>query len=159
MIGNVAGSFIDGVSVFNSFNRGTTIHGVHYLQLRNSVYYEHFGHGIFFEDSVESKNLIENNLVMRTKKATSLLKSDLKPGAMWITRPDNTIRNNSVVGSESFGFWYDLPSRPNGPSKNVQNVCPLGDRLGVFENNVSHGNSIGLRIYPQYLPRNNMCQA
>ena len=31
MIGNVNGSFIDGCSVYNSFNRGTTVHGVHYL--------------------------------------------------------------------------------------------------------------------------------
>lgn len=127
MIGNVNGSFIDGVSVYNSFNRGTTVHGVHYLKILNSVYYEHFGHGIFIEDSVESLNTIENNLVMKTKKATALLMSDLKPGGMWITRPNNFFRNNVAIGSQSFGFWFDLPSSPTGPSSNVRNVCPVGD--------------------------------
>lgn len=66
MIGNVIGSFIEGVSVHNSFNRGTTIHGVHYLKITKSVYYKHLGHGIFFEDSIESNNIVEDNLVMGT---------------------------------------------------------------------------------------------
>lgn len=85
---------------------------------------------------------------MKTKKATALLMSDLKPGGMWITRPNNFIRNNVAIGSVSFGFWFDLPGSPTGPSANVKNVCPVGDQLGAFENNESHGNGIGLRIYP-----------
>ena len=74
------------------------------------------GHGIFWEDSIETNNIVEGNLVMRTMISTSLLESDLKPASMWCTHPKNTIRNNHVVGSDAFGYWYDLPSRPNGPS-------------------------------------------
>ena len=147
MIGRIWESFIEGVSVHHSFNRGTTIHGVHYLRLTKSVYYIHMGHGIFFEDSIESNNIIEDNLVMGTKKSSSLLKSDLSPAAMWITRPNNYIRWNHAVGSVSFGFWYDLPGSPSGPSA-TSGVCPVGDQLGEFSNNVTHGHGIGLWIYP-----------
>lgn len=90
---------------------------------------------------------------MRTTVSSALLMSDLKPGGMWITRPNNFINNNTAVGSSHFGFWFDLPGSPTGPSENVKNVCPVGEKLGSFENNTSHGNGIGLRIYPQYLPR------
>lgn len=157
MIGNVLGSYIEGVSIHNSFNRGTTIHGVHHLKISKSVYYEHLGHGIFFEDSVESHNLVENNLIMKTKKSTALLMSDLMPAGIWITRPLNYIRGNHAVSSVSFCFWYDLPNRPTGPSSSHSDVCSEGEPLGVFENNVAHGCSIGLRIYPQYKPRTKMC--
>ena len=54
---------------------------------------------------------------------------------------------NHAVGSEKFGFWYDLPSNPTGPSS-TSSICPVGERLGKFEDNVSHGHGIGLRIYP-----------
>jgi len=57
------------------------------------------GHGIFIEDSVESLNTIENNLIMKTSISSALLMSDLTPGGMWITRPKNYINNNIVVGS------------------------------------------------------------
>jgi len=147
MIGNVAGSYVKNCSVHESFNRGTTIHGVHYLHIKNNVYYRHLGHGIFWEDSIESNNLVENNLVMRTMKSTSLLESDLMPACMWITRPNNTIRNNVVVGSDSFGYWYDLPDKPSGPSE-IEGICPVGEKFGIFEKNVSHSNHLGLRIYP-----------
>ena len=157
MIGNVIGSYLEGNSIHQSYNRGTTIHGVHYLKITKSVYYDHMGHGIFWEDSIESNNLVEDNLVMGTKKSTSLLKSDLTPAAYWITRPNNFLRRNHAVGSQSFGFWYDLPNNPTGPSA-TSNICPSGDEFGVFENNVSHSNGIGLRVYPQYKPRTFPCK-
>ena len=156
MIGNVAGSYVRNTAVHESFNRGTTIHGVHYLHLKNNVYYRHLGHGIFWEDSIESNNIVENCLVMRTMKSTSLLVSDLSPAAMWITRPNNYVRNNAVCGSDAIGYWYDFPSRPTGPSA-VTGICPLNEPLGIFENNVSHTNGIGIRIYPQYIPLTKSC--
>lgn len=76
---------------------------------------------------------------MHTNVATALLMSDLKASGMWITRPNNFINNNTAVGSEKFGFWFDLPDLPTGPSSNVANVCPVGEKLGSFENNYSHG--------------------
>ena len=57
------------------------------------------GHCIFIEDSIETKNVIENNLIMKTKISSSLLMSDLKASSIWITMPDNIIRNNRVAGA------------------------------------------------------------
>ena len=118
------------------------------------------GHGIFWEDSIETNNIVEGNLVMRTMISSSLLESDLSPAAMWITHPKNTIRNNSVIGSDAFGYWYDLPGAPNGPSAAFgEGICPKHEKFGVFENNVSHGHGIGLRIYPNYIPLTHPCKS
>jgi hypothetical protein len=156
MAGNVIGSYIEGCSVHDSFNRGTTIHGVHFLTIKNNVYLNHMGHGIFIEDSVETNNIIEGNLIMRTTTSASLLFSDLKPAAIWITMPKNFIRYNHAAGSTHFGFWFDLPGNPTGPSATAT-VCPSGTPLGQFHHNVAHTNGIGLRIYPIYIPRTNPC--
>ena len=64
MIGEVTESFIIGNSIHNSFNRGTTIHGVHYLRVTHNVYYHCMGHNVFIEDGVETKNRMEYNLVL-----------------------------------------------------------------------------------------------
>ena len=156
MIGNVAGSYIEGCSIHHTFNRATTIHGVHYLRLSNNVYFKHLGHAIFVEDSAETNNVIENNLVVHVSASPSLLESDLKAAGMWITHPTNFFRGNHVAGSEFFGFWFDLPNHPTGPSATTT-VCPVGERLGQFQNNVAHASGIGLRIYPVYKPREDPC--
>lgn len=158
LAGNVIDSYVEGCSVHDSFNRGTTVHGVHYLVVKNNVYLNHMGHGIFIEDSIESNNVIDGNLVMRTSTSASLLISDLKPAGIWITRPKNFFRNNHAAGSTHFGFWFDLPSNPTGPSA-TNTICPSGEPLGQFHNNVAHTNGIGLRVYPIYIPRTDPCGA
>ena len=147
MTGNCIGSYLEGVAIHHAFNRCTTFHGVHYLTIKKGVYYKNLGHCIFVEDSIESRNVVEDTLVMRTNISSSLLMSDLKAAQFWITRPLNYFMRNHAVGSEKFGFWYDLPGSPTGPSA-TSNICPVGERLGKFEDNVSHGHGIGLRIYP-----------
>ncbi len=84
------------------------------------------------------------------------MRSDQTPGAFWITRPNNTIIGNHVSGSDGFGFWYDLPNHPTGPSEDPT-ICPVGEEFGIFRDNVSHGNSVGVRVYPQYRPRTESC--
>ena len=158
MIGNVIGSYVEGCSVHHTFNRATTIHGVHYLHIKNNVYYRHMGHAIFVEDSIESNNVVEDNLVIHISPSTALLASDLKPAGAWITRPKNFFRRNHIVGSTHFSFWYDLPNNPTGPSA-TSSICPVGEPLGQFDHNVGHSSGIGLRVYPQYFPRTNPCGA
>ena len=156
MIGNVLGSYIEGCSIHHTFNRATTIHGVHHLLIKNNVYFKHLGHAIFVEDSAETKNTVDGNLVIHITKSNSLLKSDLKPAGIWITHPDNTIINNHIIGSDHFSFWFDLPNTSTGPSTSAT-VCPSGHPLGEFRNNTGHSSGIGLRIYPQFKPRMNPC--
>jgi cell migration-inducing and hyaluronan-binding protein len=95
-------------TVNRGYNRGTTIHGVHYLEVSGNVYFETMGHTIFVEDAAETKNLIENNLIINTRPSHSLLDTDTTPACIWITHPDNILRGNHCAGSEKYGFWYDL---------------------------------------------------
>ena len=158
MIGFVDDSFIKGCSVHHTFNRGTTIHGVHYLTLSDNVYYRTTGHTIFMEDGIETNNVVENNLVVHVSPASSLLMSDMTPGCLWQARPTNFIRNNHFVGSAGNGSWFELVSHPTGPSS-TSSICSKGDPLTQYDNNVAHANSLGLRVYPIFEPKTHPCQS
>ena len=146
MIGTVHHSYVRGNSVYKSFNRATTIHGVHFLQVVDNVYWDIDGHVVFIEDAAETKNLIQNNLVMNNHQVWSLLNSDAtSPACFWITNPDNIFIGNHAVGCNK-GFYFSLPGHSTGPSKDL-NICPKGTSLGEFRDNVAHSNSIGLRIH------------
>ena len=64
MIGQVTQSYVRGNSIRQSWNRGTTIHGVHYLRVEHNVYYHCKGHNVFIEDGVETRNYVAYNLVL-----------------------------------------------------------------------------------------------
>jgi hypothetical protein len=59
------------------------------LRINHNVAYHVKGHNVFIEDAAETKNLITNNLVMKTVRSMSLLNTDQTPGSFWITHPDN----------------------------------------------------------------------
>lgn len=44
------------------------------------------------------------------------MNTDMTPAGFWITNPDNHLTGNNVGGSAEYGFWYDLPKHPVGPS-------------------------------------------
>jgi hypothetical protein len=76
MIGAVHESYAKRVVVHEGFNRAFTIHGTHYLRLIDNVVYHVMGHNFFIEDAIETKNLIQGNLAMRTTASWSLLNTD-----------------------------------------------------------------------------------
>jgi hypothetical protein len=156
--GNVNGSYIRNNAIHQTYNRGITIHGVHYLTIQNNVVYNSMGHSVFIEDAVETNNLIEGNLVVDTRRSWSLLNTDQTPASFWITHPDNIVRNNHAAGSDRYGYWYDLQVHPTGPSAD-RNVCPEHAKLGEFNGNVAHSNGrYGLRIFHNFLPRKFPCE-
>ena len=158
MIGHVHDMYVLGCAVHHTFNRGTTIHGVHYLTLRWNVYYHTMGHTIFFEDGIESNNLIEHNLVIHVRPAPSMLQSDKKPSGIWMARPSNFIRKNHLVGCDGNGVWFELVGSPTGPSSALgSGICSSKETLLMYEDNVHHSNSIGIRIYPFWVPLTNPC--
>lgn len=81
---------------------------MHYLTIQNNVAYKAMGHAIFIEDAVETKNLIDHNLVVDTRASNSLLNTDQSPASFWITHPDNIFRNNHAAGSDRYSYWFDL---------------------------------------------------
>lgn len=116
------------------------------------------GHTVFIEDGAETKNYIENNLVMMTKRSMSLLNTDQTPACFWITNPDNQFVNNRAAGSDRYGFWFDLQENPTGPSADP-NYCPINDKLGEFRGNHAHSmGRYGLRIFHGQVPRKFPCR-
>ena len=124
MAGNVAGSYIKNNVIHSSHNRGITLHAVRKLHLESNVIYKNLGHSVFIEDGVETDNEIINNLVVDTRRTFSLLVTDQTPASFWIQHPDNIFVGNHAAGSDRYGFWFDLPDNPTGPSAD-STICPI----------------------------------
>lgn len=107
MIGTIHNSYAKGNAIHQTYNRAITLHGIHYFTIQNNVAYDTMGHTIFVEDAAETNNLIENNLIVQTKRSWSLLNTDQTPACFWITHPNNIFRGNHAAGSDRYGFWYD----------------------------------------------------
>jgi hypothetical protein len=157
MIGQVTESYVRGNTIQNSFNRGTTIHGVHYLRVEWNVYYHCMGHNVFIEDGVETQNYVAYNLVLQSKASHSILNTDTTPASFWITNPDNIWVGNHAAGGPRYAFWFDLQVNSIGPSAS-KDICPIAFKLGEFRDNVAHSmGRYGLRIFHEHTPRTNPC--
>uniref|UniRef100_A0A0G4ICS1 PA14 domain-containing protein n=1 Tax=Chromera velia CCMP2878 TaxID=1169474 RepID=A0A0G4ICS1_9ALVE len=151
-------AYIRANSIHHSFQRAVTIHAVDYARIQDNVAYHVAGHSIFVEDAIETNNVIEGNLVVFTIRNPVLLSGDMKPASFWTPTPTNIWRHNVAAGSVSWGYWFELVGSPTGPSRGKRaNFCPSSESLQEFHNNTAHANSIGLRIYPVYLPKSPAC--
>jgi len=112
LCGNMFKSFIEGNAVHHSLARVVTIHGTHYIRIKKNVGYWVYGHNYFLEDGIESFNVVEGNLAMKTVEVHSLLVSDQSSASFWITRPNNYIRGNHAAGGDWYGFWYEIHNHP-----------------------------------------------
>jgi cell migration-inducing and hyaluronan-binding protein len=63
MLGDAEGQYVEGVSVHDSYQKGSTIHGTSNIRYEDNVIYNTVGHGVFFEDGSENGNQIITNLV------------------------------------------------------------------------------------------------
>jgi hypothetical protein len=150
MIGEVTKSYVKRNSIHNSFNRGTTIHAVYYLEVSYNVYYHIKGHNVFIEDGVERHNYVAYNLVVASRASHSILNTDTTPASFWITNPDNIWVGNHAAGGPRYGFWFDLQDNSIGPSASAT-VCPINEKLGEFRDNVAHSmGRYGLRIFHKH---------
>lgn len=144
-------------SIHDSFQRAVTIHASNYVRVQDNFAFNIRGHSIFVEDGVEQFNVIEGNLIANTMKSYASLRSDLKPASFWTASPTNIWRHNVAAGCTNDGYWFELPTNPNGPSATPY-YCPVNMPLGQFFNNSAHSNGVhGLRIYPQYFPLATPC--
>jgi G8 domain len=151
---DTAGNFVKNASISQSSNRCVTIHGSNAISIQNNVCYDILGHAIFFEDAVERRNIVEGNLIAGVRNPTvanALLASEnpnvnAASSGVWITHPDNIVRNNSVSDLEGHGYWFAFPEKPSGASKLVK-TTPNRAYLGAVENNSAHS----LRLVGHFL--------
>ena len=147
MNGDVPDSKAVGNAVYNSMARVITIHGVHYLTVEKNVGYNVEGHNFFVEDGIETNNVIQHNLAIKTIESTQMLQTDMSAASFWITNPKNHVRYNHAAGGNFYGFWYEIKNHPDGPSLTTD-ICPTGMSLGESHDNVAHSNlRFGLRIF------------
>ncbi|GIW24661.1 G8 domain-containing protein [Meiothermus sp.] len=151
LMGQAPGQYIKNSSIHQSFNRCVTIHGTSGVEVVGNVAYDNLGHCYFLEDGAETKNLLQDNLGILTRKPDpnkgqkGVIPTDRTPATFWITHPDNIVRNNVAAGSDHTGFWYALPEHPTGPSATLT-VWPRRTPLGEFSGNVSHSSWDGLMV-------------
>jgi len=75
-----------------------------------------------------------------------MLQSDIMVSSFYIRHPNNYFIGNRAAGSDYYGFNFDLPDYPTGSSAS-KDICPPGNPLASFTNNVAHSNTFhGLRI-------------
>ncbi|TNE29788.1 MAG: T9SS type A sorting domain-containing protein [Bacteroidetes bacterium] len=160
MAKDVSGQYLMNSSLHDLYFRAVTVHGTQNSTVNDNVVFETQGHAMFFEDAVESGNVMNNNLVMNVRRpplgigASSFIGSDRGeahirargPGAFWITNPQNTFEGNHVAGIQGMGFWYGMPKDPTGPSANdpaYSSLQPSRLPLTKFHNNTAHGAMTG----------------
>lgn len=119
MIGNLRESFQRNCSIHHSWNRGTAIHGVHYLRMEHNFLYNIMGHTVFIEDGVEEYNQVIGNLGIKTIPSMSLLNTDQTPAVFWIVTGANYIIQNHAVASRRYGFWFRPEISATGTSANT----------------------------------------
>lgn len=148
---DASGQYFRGSTINQSANRGIVIHGTNGVIVQNNIVFNVRGHGVFTEDAVERRNLIDNNLVLHIRNPLPgyQLKEhetgNFGSSAFWISNPDNTVTNNIAADSQTFGFWLAFPEQPFGSSQDVvaeDGLILRPNRLlfGVFDNNTAHSN-------------------
>ncbi|GAB5409594.1 MAG: G8 domain-containing protein [Balneolaceae bacterium] len=154
---DATGQFIINSTVNSSRNRGIVIHGTNGLLVQNNVLFDIEGHGIFTEDAVERRNVIDNNLVLHVRTpqlpVNQLLKQHERwdgsfgSSCFWLSNPDNIITNNHAADCVGFGYWLTYPEQPWGDHQNTLAedglvMNPSRMEFGVFDNNTTHSNRL-----------------
>lgn len=145
------GAGVRGVAIVNSHNRWITIHGTHYLVVRDCVGYGSVGHGFFLEDGTEVYNLLDRNLGVHAFKGRRLPKQVLSfdpndGAAFWWSNGRNTLTRNVTCENDEYGYRYDM-QRTSRFDTNLPILQPNGETETVdvrtipiwrFEDNEAH---------------------
>jgi hypothetical protein len=145
-------------SVWNSTNRGVSVHGTEGTLVKDNVFHDILGHVYILEDGSEQNNTADGNWFFDWRDPGNgwRLKSHdeftifsygdvAAPSAMWISNLGNTIINNRGRGGKGTGAWHAIaedrsgfPGGCFGPSSQVA-VHPHFIRVQLIQNNTFQG--------------------
>lgn len=145
------GSSVVGVAIVDSHNRWVTIHGTHFLVVRDCVGYQSIGHGFFLEDASEVYNLLDRNLGVQAYNGKRLPKQVLPfdpndGAAFWWSNGRNSLTRNATCENEEYGYRYDI-QKSSGFNSVLPILMPDGSRKPIdvrtipifrFDDNVAH---------------------
>lgn len=94
-----------------------------------------YGHCFATEEGAETGNVFSGDLAAEIHAGA--MPEDAVPAAFFIKNPDNTLKDNVAVGSDGFGYWYDLPE--NATKNDGKKLKPRETALGVFSGNLARG--------------------
>lgn len=116
--GDQTGSYLKNLAVYGSSNRCVTIHGSFGALVEGLVCLENHGHQLYLEDGIEASNTFARNLVINPRNShticTDKFGAEGGPSGLWITNPNNTFTDNTVVGA-AFGAWFTFPMPNHDP--------------------------------------------
>jgi len=150
-LSDATGQYLRGSTINSSSNRGIVIHATNGVEVKDNIVFDVRGHGVFTEDAVERRNVIDHNLVLHVRNpewGNQLMEhevGDFGSSGFWIANPDNTIINNVAADCQTFGFWLAFPNQPFGTSTEVlaeDGLLIRPNRLlfGTFDGNTAHSN-------------------
>ena len=158
-VGSASKSYIKNSVIREAYNRGVVLASTDNLRVEGNDVYDVKGHAYSLEDGTEQNNVFHDNYAVKVQKHFHFMTTDAMPAGFYITNPNNVFTDNVVHSSDKFGFWYHLASQVKGASQD-DTMCPSGMPLSKFEGNKAISNGFyGLRIFNQYHPRTNPCEA
>jgi hypothetical protein len=145
------GSSVIGAAIVDSHNRWVTIHGTHFLVVRDCVGYQSIGHGFFLEDASEVYNLLDRNLGVQAYRGKGLPKQVLPfdpndGAAFWWSNGRNSLTRNTACENEEYGYRYDV-QKSSAFDTVLPILMPDGSRKRIdvrtipifrFDGNVAH---------------------
>lgn len=144
-LADATGQYFRTSVVNESAHRGVVIHGTNGVEVSDNVVFDVRGHGVFFEDAAERRNLVDGNLVLHVRNAITPLKQhetgERGASGFWMANPDNTVTNNTAADCGTNGFWLAFPTNPWGLCFNVP-IIPNRLLFGAFDSNTAHSNRL-----------------
>lgn len=149
------GSSVVGAAIVDSGNRWVTVHGTHYLLVRDCVGYRSVGHGYFLEDATEVYNLLDRNLAIGAQLGKRMkdqaLPFDPNDGAgFWWSNGRNSFTRNVACENEEYGYRFDIQKRSNfDPVLSIRQADGSSKKVDVrtipiwrFDHNESHSEGL-----------------